>query len=168
MAKRESRKQEENEPRELSAVEHGQRLSQCIDAFMVEVCGYPDPAERTDEHGRRHFHRGSVSGMAWVELAGEGDDQRCLFHSAALLMEVPSDRELLLPLYRELLEINWGLVGVARLAVVNNGVWVVFSDFANRVESPLRVAVGIDMVMAIADGLDEKLAGKYGGTTASV
>lgn len=168
MGKSASKQSEENDERVPTPQEHAQRLVTCIDAFMVEVCGYPDPSERTDEHGRRHFNRGSASGIAWVEIAGEGDDQNCLFHAAAQVMELPSDRELLLPLYRELLEINWVLVGVARLAVMNNGAWVVFSDAANRVESPLQVAVAIDMVMGLADGLDDQLVGKYGGTSAAL
>lgn len=168
MGKSASTQREANDERVPTPLEDAQRLVTCIDAFMVEVCGYPDPAERTDEHGRRHFNRGSASGIAWVEVAGEGEEQKCLFHAAARVMDLPSDRELLLPFYRELLEINWVLVGVARLAVTNSAAWVVFSDVASRVESPLQVAVAIDMVMGLADGLDDQLVGKYGGTSAAL
>lgn len=168
MGKSASKPREEKDEREPTPLEHARRLVTCIDAFMVEVCGYPDPAERTDEHGRRHFNRGSASGIAWAEVAGEGEEQKCLFHAAARVMDLPSDRELLLPLYRELLEINWVLVGVARLAVTDNGAWLVFSDAASRVESAMEVAVAIDMVMGLADGLDDQLVGKYGGTIAEL
>jgi len=69
-------------------------------------------------------------------------------------MELPSDKELLHPLYRELLEINWDLTGVPRVAIRNSEVWVPYSERAQMLDSPLRVAAAIDQVMGLTDALD--------------
>ncbi len=134
----------------------------------MHVCKVKDPTERTDEHGRRHFQRGSAAGMAWIELSGEGDERVCHFHCAAHVMDLPSDRELLHPLYRELLELNWDLTGVPRAAIRNSEVWVLYSEQSSLMDSPVRVVAAIDQVMGLADALDDHLMKKYGGTSATV
>lgn len=142
-------------------------LHHWIDGFMVNVCGYKDVDERTDEHGRRHFNKGSASGMAWTSIDGEDGNEQCSFHCAAYVMDLPSDVDLLLPLYRELLEINWQLTGVPRVAVLKNGVWTLYSEYASLLTSPVQVAVAIDAVMRLADSLDDHLISQYGGSSAS-
>lgn len=152
----------------LAPEQHAARILAWIDAFMVRVCGYADLAERTDEHGRRHFRRGSATGMAWVAVDDEGDERECAFHCAAHVMDLPSDGDLLLPLYRELLELNWELVGVPRLAVLKNQVWALYSERASMLTNAVQVAVAIDHVMGLTDAIDDGLIRRYGGTSSKI
>ncbi len=131
----------------------------CIDDFMKSV-GYKDPSERTDEDGWRHFHLGSAQGFAYVV---ETDDD-VVFHAAARVMDLPSDKELTLPLFRELLELNLMLSGSARLGVRDNRVFVSATESAIMVDSE-EYGMHIHRVMALADALDDKLQEKYQGTT---
>jgi hypothetical protein len=131
----------------------------CIDAFMKSV-GYKDPSERTDEDGWRYFHLGSAQGFAYVV---ETDDD-VLFHAAAKVMDLPSDKELTFPLFRELLEINLALSGSARLGVRDKQVFVATTESATLVDGE-EYGMHIHRVMALADALDDKLQEKYQGTT---
>lgn len=131
-----------------------------IDTFMRGV-GYDDPASRTDEEGGRWFQMGSAEGRVAVLESDEGD---LYFRAEAMVMLLPSDKDLLLPLMRELLELNLVLVGVERLGIKNEAIFVSvtrpimelrkndFSNFINR-------------VMATADHLDDLLLERYGGTS---
>lgn len=131
-----------------------------IDAFMREV-GISDPAAMTDEQGWRHLQLGSAGGRVGVLESEAGE---LFFRAEALVMELPSDRELILPLMRELLEINLLMIGVERLGIKNEAVFVAVTrpimelkknDFANFIHS----------VMMTADNLDDQLLKKYGGTS---
>ncbi len=131
-----------------------------IDAFMREV-GYDDPAGRTDEEGWRWFQLGSAEGRAGVMESEEGE---LFFCAEALVMQLPSDKALILPLMRELLELNLVMVGVERLGIKNEMVFVAVTrpimelhknDFARSIHG----------VMATADHLDDLLIEKYGGTS---
>lgn len=131
-----------------------------IDVFMREV-GYEDPASRTDEDGWRWFQMGSAEGRAGVIETEEGD---FYFRVEALVMQLPSDKELIVPLMRELLELNLVMIGVERLGIKNETVFV----SVTRPIMELRkndFASFIHGVMATADHLDDLLIEKYGGTS---
>lgn len=131
-----------------------------IDAFMHEV-GYEDPASRTDEEGWRWFQLGSAEGRASVIESDEGE---LYFRAESPMMPLPSDKELILPLMRELLELNLVTIGVERLGIKNEMVFVSVTrpimelrenDFPNFIHG----------VMATADNLDDLLIEKYDGTS---
>jgi hypothetical protein len=130
-----------------------------IDTFMKMV-GYANPAERTDEQGNRWFELGSAKGHAGVV---ESDGELFLF-AAAPLMALPSDKELMLPLMRELLETNTHVAGSARLGIKHEHVVVTITrPIADLAEG--ECASCIKAVMIMADSLDDSLKKKYGGTS---
>src|SRR5512147_242292 len=64
-----------------------------IDVFMRQV-GITDPAKLTDPEGWHYFTFGSADGRAAVvEYQGE-----MFLHAEAVVMQLPSDKDLLLPL----------------------------------------------------------------------
>jgi hypothetical protein len=65
----------------------------CIDTFLTSV-GIKDPSDQTDKNGWRHFQLGSARGFAYVV---ETDDD-VIVHAAAKVMDLPSDKDLTLPL----------------------------------------------------------------------
>ena len=131
-----------------------------IDAFMRQV-GIADPVSMTDERGWRHLTLGSAGGRVGVIETEEGE---MFFRAEALIMPLPSDKELILPLMRELLELNLLIAGVERLGIKNEAVFISITrpimelkknDFADFIHS----------VMSTADRLDDQLLEKYGGTS---
>ncbi len=129
-----------------------------IDAFMVKV-GY-NPAERTDEAGWRYFTLGSAEGRAGaIEVDGN-----IFLRVEALVMPMPADKELILPLMRELLEINMSMSGPSRLGIKEDQVYT-------AVLYPVKAlpdddyATLIHWTMTLADQLDDGLIKKYGGTS---
>lgn len=129
-----------------------------IDSFLIGA-GITDPEVLTDEQGVRHFMVGSAQGRAW---AGQAGDEVRLFVEA-LLLPLPSDGELILPLLRELLEFNHGLPGSAHIGIRDEHVWV---SWNRRVEEtrPEDVAAAFAEVMGLADSIDDPLLSKYAGT----
>ena len=86
-------------------------------------------------------------------------------HAEGLVMErLPSDKDLIVPLMRELLEMNGALPDAVRLAIANDAVVAMVN---RRVASLSKAEVGrsIDSVMALADQLDDGFKAKYGGTS---
>ena len=130
-----------------------------IDAFLRQM-GVTDVAKVTDPDGWRYFTFGSADGRAAV-LEHEGE---LYLHAEAVVMQLPSDKDLLLPLMRELLEFNLRVSGSARLGIVRDYVFVSIIQpvLQMRTEEFSRI---IHMVMQLADDLDDKLIEKYGGTT---
>jgi tetratricopeptide (TPR) repeat protein len=130
-----------------------------IDAFLRQV-GVIDVPKLTDPDGWRYFTFGSADGRTAV-LEHEGE---LFLHAEAVVMQLPSDKDLLLPLMRELLEFNLRVSGSARLGIVRDYVFVsiIQTVLHMRTEEFSRV---INMVMQLADELDDKLIEKYGGTT---
>ncbi len=130
-----------------------------IDDFLRKV-GYENLAERTDEQGWRHVQLESASGRVGVIDA----DGELFLHVEAIVMPLPADKELLLPLMRELLEINLQILGSARLGIAGSKVHVLS---ARPVEglSAEDVAAQIYFAMNMANTLDDKLIAKYGGTS---
>ena len=92
-----------------------------IDEFMKRV-GYANPSERTDDRGWRWFEFGTMKGRAAV-VQSESDGELYL-RAESLVMELPSDQEMVTPLMRELLEANMTFAGAARLGISGEGVFV--------------------------------------------
>ena len=144
-------------PEELSRLKQGAEAQ--IDKFMVKV-GYTNPSDQTDEQGRRHFGMGSAhGGAAIVEWEGE-----LFLHVQAPVMPLPSDKELILPLMREALELNAIIPGSARLGIRDEHIWVALIRPAMELSSE-AFGQSIHSAMVLADKLDDALQEKYGGTS---
>jgi hypothetical protein len=130
-----------------------------IDAFMERV-GYPNPAERTDEKGARHFSLGSAVGVAGVIIAGD----QVLLRIEAPIMPLPSDKDLILPLFREMMELNQRIAGECRIGLMLETIVAVITYPAHALEKP-DIHRCIHTVMKTADDLDDLLKQKYGGTS---
>ena len=130
-----------------------------IDAFMRKV-GIADPSTMTDEDGWRFFNLGSAQGRAGV-IESENE---LYFRAEAPIMPLPSDKDLILPLMRNLLELNTGIAGMASIGIANETVVVTVTRQVGDLR-PDDFASCIHSVMSIADDLDDKLIEKYGGTS---
>lgn len=129
-----------------------------IDNFLLE-CGVEEPAAQTDEQGRRHLTFGS----ARCQLAVVEDEGELFLHANALVMELPSDKDLIVPLMRELLELNLRIHGAVRVGV--SGELVI--AMASRPVLELQVeefSRCLYSVAAVADQIDDALRERYGGT----
>jgi hypothetical protein len=129
-----------------------------IDDFMKKI-GVANPAELTDEHGWRYFQFGSAEGWAGV-IEFDGD---LFLRVHAPIMRVPSDKDLILPLMRDLLELDDFILGSARLGIGNEAVIVSIAQPVVDL-GPDDFASCIHRVMKLADDLDDMLISKYGGT----
>ncbi len=128
-----------------------------IDAFMVKV-GY-NPPDRTDEAGWRYFTLGSAEGRAGaIEVEGN-----IFLRVEALVMPMPSDKELILPLMRELLTLNVSMSGPARLGIKDDQVYTALLYPVKALHDD-DYATMIHWTMTLADQLDDGLIKKYGGT----
>ncbi len=133
----------------LGKIKHATELR--IDAFMKSV-GYANPAERTDEEGWRWFDFGSAKGRAGI-VESDADGEMFL-RAESLVMELPTEKDALLPLMRELLEANMTLAGSARLGISGEGVFVCATIPIVELGSG-DVAAHIHSVMAIADSFGQ-------------
>ena len=131
-----------------------------IDNFMRSV-GIVNPAEFTDEHGIRHLKLGSAEGVAFIDEV-EGD---LYLHVEAFVMKVPADQELIVPLYRELLELNLDIPGTCRFAIRDDAVVVVATEDLGVLRDDSDFARHIHWVMTYTDAMDSDLAKKYDRTT---
>ncbi len=128
-----------------------------IDAFMVKV-GY-NPPDRTDEAGWRYFTLGSAEGRAGaIEVEGN-----IFLHVEALVMSMPSDKELILPLMRELLALNLSMSGPARLGIKDDRVFTALLYPVKALHDDDYASM-IHWTMTLADQMDDGLIKKYGGT----
>jgi hypothetical protein len=125
-----------------------------IDEFMKRV-GYTNPSERTDDHGWRWFEFGSVKGRAGV-VKSDSDGELYL-RAESLVMELPSEQEMIPPLMRELLEANMTIAGSARLGISGEGVFVCASILADELGAG-DVPAHIHAVMAIAGSFDHSFS----------
>ena len=130
-----------------------------IDDFMRHV-GIEDPSKLTDEEGRRYFACGSARGIAGIV---EMEDELFL-RVQAHMMPLPSDKELILPLMRELLAANYSLPGMAKLAMTDSDVFACVMLSLNNITSVVFFQA-IGSAMSMADYLDDILIKKYGGTS---
>ena len=143
-------------PEELKALQIEAEAK--IDAFMKQV-GY-NPPDRTDETGWRYFTLGSADGRAGIVQMGT----ELFLRVEAMIMPMPSDKDLILPLMRELLNINIDLSGPTRLGIEGDNIYASLlypvkaladEDYSNM----------IHWTMSLADRLDDDLIKKYGGTS---
>lgn len=134
-----------------------QNIDVQIDQFLREVGLVP--ADATDEHGWRHLGLGSSQGLIGVATIGDIQYLRVI----ASVMELPSDGELILPLLRDLLELNGSLPGPARAAVDGTSVRIVAMMPADGL-SDRDIAFTIHNALSMADSLIQPLTQQYGGT----
>ena len=131
-----------------------------IESYLTAK-GVPRPEKVHEEDGWHFLVLGSAKGrVGFVEHDGD-----LYLHIDALLLEkLPSDQDLMLPLMRELLELNARLPDSIRLVIANEMVFVMASRRLEDV-SKSEVQNGIETVLAIADGLDDGFTAKYSGTS---
>jgi hypothetical protein len=131
-----------------------------IDAFLVHV-GVEDPASRTDKNRWRHLRLESAEGIAGMT---EQDGQLYL-HVEAVIMKMPSDRDLIQGLMREALELNCTLPGACSIGIRGSQLVASATENMRSLRNPEEFATLIHTVMALANTLDDGLQAKYGGTT---
>jgi hypothetical protein len=142
------------ERRKLKAAAEG-----VIDQYMLAI-GCPDPAKFTDEDGWRRIIKGSAKGGASIQ---EMDGQ--LFLRVIMeVMPLPADRDLILPLMRELLELNLNLIGSYRLGITNDTVFAGVTRHLAELDAE-QLVFQVDAVAAFADALDDDIKKKYEGTS---
>jgi hypothetical protein len=130
-----------------------------IDLFL-RALGHPNPAELTDERGWRYFNVGSARGRALV-LDAEDD---VLLRVEAHIMDLPGDQELILPLMRELLEINGTEVHPGQFGIQGDAVTATLTRSLAELSID-RVVPCLYALMALADTIDDRLLQRYGGTS---
>lgn len=128
-----------------------------LDSFMKQA-GFPKEAR--SKEGRWIIGYGSVRGA--VEIIDMDGDPA--LRANAAVIPIPSDTELILPLFRELLLLNDSLPGSARLSLRGGKIWVQATRAIKEIK-PGDCPRIIHEVMSLADDLDEELIKKYGGTT---
>jgi len=131
-----------------------------VDQFLMSV-GYKDPAERTDENGWRHIQLESAEGIAGV-TESEGE---LYLHAEAVIMPLPSDKDLVQPLMREALELNCTLPGACSLGIRGTHLIASATENLRTLRSPQAYGELIHLVMALANTIDDKMKQKYEGTT---
>jgi hypothetical protein len=132
----------------------------CIDGFMRAV-GIEDPSRLTDKNGWRHLQLESAKGIAGIKES-EGE---LYLHVEALVMSLPSDRELIQALMREALELNCTLPGACSLGIRGTELVACATENMRSLSSPNEYGNLINMVMVLANTIDGGLNQKYGGTT---
>lgn len=130
-----------------------------IDDFMRKV-GIKDTQAQTDEKGWRFFQCGSAQGRAGIL---EIEKNLCL-RVESIIMPLPSDKELILPLMRDLLDINAVSIGSTKLAIMDENV-ICCAMLAVTELDLNRFYAAIHATMKFADNLDDQLMKKYAGTS---
>lgn len=130
-------------------------------AAGLRSLGADDPEDIQDENGFYHFRFGTIQcalGMVSVE-------DRDLFLVYAPIMDLPSDRELLLPLYRLLLELNNRFeLGAAKFGIHSDTVFLSAMRPLDGLDA-VEVEDMIRWVSRFADNMDERLVAEFGGTS---
>lgn len=132
-----------------------------IDNFMRGI-GISNPRQFTNENGWRVLKRGSALIFVGVTI----DDDIVSLRAFSKIMDLPSDKELILPLMRELLEINTVLPNECRFAISNNSVIATTSKWINDYDESL-IPLCLHVISRIADDYDDYFIEKYGGTSKS-
>ncbi len=130
-----------------------------IDAFLTSV-GIKDIPAITDEAGWRYLQLGSAEGRAGVVR----DESGAYLRAESPVMPMPSDKDLILPLMRELLEMNLVIIGPVRFGIRSDSIFASLQYPVAGLNQEM-VARCIHSVMSVADGIDEKMGERYGGTT---
>jgi hypothetical protein len=134
-----------------------QAIENQIDRFLREVGLVP--ADVTDEQGWRRIGLGSTQGLVGCSEI----DGIVFLRVLATVMDLPSDRELILPLLHDLLALNSNLLGPARAALDRSTVVIAATVPAEGISDDY-LAFTIHNAMSIADSLIEPLKQQYGGT----
>jgi hypothetical protein len=129
-----------------------------IDDFIREG-GVEDPAALTDEEGCRHV----TFGTAPCRVRIVEDEGELYLHTIAFVIKLPSDKELIVPLMRELLELNLMLRGAVRVGIDGERVFAMATRPVIEMEREEFVNC-IFSVMSVADEIDDILLAKYSGT----
>jgi hypothetical protein len=170
MAKK--KKSQDTEHEAIAALMSGKKLSAAhqkevreiaehlIDEFMRAV-GYSDPGQRTDESGWRHLQLESAEGIAGIK----DSDGELYLHTEAVVMPIPSDKDLIQALMRAALELNCGLAGTSSLGIRGTMLVVTTTVNLRSLGSPAEYGNCIHNVMALANAIDDDFKKKYGGTT---
>ena len=125
----------------------------------LRVAGFKEPSDLKDG-GAYHLDTGEVEGFATVRTL-EGD---LVYTVAAEVLPLPSDQDLVVPLMRELLEINSWARGPVRLAIVGDSVWAGISDLVELMPDD-DFGRYISATLGLAEGLAGDLKKKYGKTS---
>jgi hypothetical protein len=125
----------------------------------LRVAGFKEPSDLKDG-GAYHLDTGEVEGFATVRTL-EGD---LVYTVAAEVLPLPSDKDLVVPLMRELLEINSWARGPVRLAIVGDSVWAGISDLVELMPDD-DFGRYISATLGLAEGLAGDLTKKYGKTS---
>jgi len=132
-----------------------------IDAYIISM-GIPNPERITDEDGWRHLRRGS----ALISIGTAVLDSSVALIAHSKIMDLPSDKDLTLPLMRELLEMNASIPNEARFAISDNSVIItVLKMIVDDCENLIPLCLGT--ISYFADEYDDYLIEKYGGTSRS-
>ncbi|MBI3947716.1 MAG: hypothetical protein HY321_17485 [Armatimonadetes bacterium] len=127
----------------------------------LRLLGVADPAALQDENGFLHFPAGTIQCTLGIVAL----DDRDLFLVYAPLLDLPSDRDLLLPLYRLLLELNNRFeLSIAKFGLHGDTVFLSAMRPLDGLDAA-EVADIVRWVSNLADTTDERLIAEFGGTS---
>lgn len=121
--------------------------------------GVENPSELKEE-GAYILETGDMQGFAEVD----NDDGGVTYLVVARVMSLPSDKDLVVPLQRELLELNSELMGPARFAISGDMVFAVARDVVELMPDA-DFGRYIDAAFRAAEGAMKRLVKRYGKTT---
>ena len=129
-----------------------------IEEYLRGV-GFEKPSE-LKQAGRYDLDTGNAQGFATVQnLGGE-----LTYLVAVRIMALPSDQELVVPLLRELVELNAEIMGPARVAIEGDAVFAGVQDVVELMPDP-DFGRYIDATLGVAEDAMKRLSRKYGETT---
>ena len=136
-----------------------QRLERDLDRFIEKVVN-DKPSEFTDEDGWRHL---VVYGQSTRACAEEIEGE-VLLRVESLVMPLPADRELIVPLMREALEFNLMTIGSAKFAIAGRRLLAAATRPGDQV-APDDIEACLDDAGLIASLGAERFTRRFGGTT---
>jgi hypothetical protein len=129
-----------------------------IDDLMLSY-GITDLDEFTDDNGTRFIPVGSVE--VQIQLI-ELEDDSVYVRAAVPICDLPSDKDLIVPLMRYLLE--WNINGAEHFALDESTVCLLAMRNIEHMQ-PEELEELVSGVMHLADVLDEEIIATYGGTS---
>lgn len=152
-----SRTRSRKESRARSARATAASVLSWVEAFLKSV-GVEEP--KMDDGGWFYISFGGTSGRVGI-VEWEGDS---FLRVEAMVLEEPGDKDLILPLHHQLLQMNYDPMASCRFALDRGTVFLCDSRQVDWLE-PEEVAAAIDRTMRAASSAREELIEKYGGTT---
>lgn len=123
--------------------------------------GASNPTSLQDENGFLHFPVGSIQCTLGIVTLEERD----LFLVYAPIMDLPSDRDLILPLYRLLLELNNRFeLSIAKFGLHGDTIFLSAMRPVDGLD-PTEVEDMVRWVSGLADDIDDRLLVEFGGTS---